>query len=230
MRSLTIRRRTLRVAAAALTAAAGLTLTACSGGDAGTKAADRVDSAAVAQENVGSGASTAVEDGRAQGDAGTKGGPHADSAGRGATNSATAQSKRCHTNELKAAIATGDDAAPDPDAQGSTTTSVVLTNSGDRSCTLAGFPGVDVISESGEAWSLARSSAKYSGITLAPGETTDFTINVAMTDLGGDAWLASYLKITPPNETTSLRADWPWGPLLDQSGATHPATYVNPIG
>ncbi|WP_399087360.1 DUF4232 domain-containing protein [Streptomyces sp. BBFR2] len=230
MRSLTTRRRTLRVAAAALTMAAGLTLTACSGGDTGTKAAGKVDSAAATQENAGSGESTTVENGQPQGDAGKKDGADAGSAGKGAANSATTQGERCHTNELKAAFATGGDAAPDPDAEGSTTTSIMLTNSGDRSCKLAGFPGVDIVNESGESWSLARSSAKYSGITLAPGETTDFTLNVAMTGLDGDAWLASSVEITPPNETSSLRVAWPWGPLLDQRGATHPATYVNPIG
>ncbi|MEK8170566.1 hypothetical protein NKH77_16065 [Streptomyces sp. M19] len=40
----------------------------------------------------------------------------------------------------------------------------------------------------------------------------------------------AYAEITPPNETSSLRVEWPWGELVDQRGATHPATYVNPIG
>ncbi|MFH8346674.1 DUF4232 domain-containing protein, partial [Streptomyces sp. NPDC018045] len=38
------------------------------------------------------------------------------------------------------------------------------------------------------------------------------------------------VAVTPPNETTSLTLKWPWGPLVDQMGATHPATFVNPIG
>ncbi|MFJ8823981.1 flagellar motor protein MotB, partial [Streptomyces sp. NPDC102467] len=29
---------------------------------------------------------------------------------------------------------------------------------------------------------------------------------------------------------TSITLDWPWSPLVDQRGATHPATFVNPIG
>ncbi|MFH8350510.1 hypothetical protein ACH4EB_38160, partial [Streptomyces sp. NPDC018045] len=30
------------------------------------------------------------------------------------------------------------------------------------------------------------------------------------------------VAVTPPNETTSLTLKWPWGPLVDQMGATHP--------
>ncbi|MEV5597215.1 DUF4232 domain-containing protein, partial [Streptomyces sp. NPDC052496] len=36
--------------------------------------------------------------------------------------------------------------------------------------------------------------------------------------------------VTPPNETTALTLTWPWGPLTHQDGATHPATFVHPIG
>ncbi|MDT0455872.1 hypothetical protein RM550_08975 [Streptomyces sp. DSM 41527] len=52
----TARRRTLRIAAAALTAAAGLTLTACSGSDAGgTKSAGHTNTRSVAGESTASG-------------------------------------------------------------------------------------------------------------------------------------------------------------------------------
>ncbi|MEU1949533.1 flagellar motor protein MotB, partial [Streptomyces sp. NPDC020125] len=38
--------------------------------------------------------------------------------------------------------------------------------------------------------------------------------------------------ITPPNETKALKIEWPWesDSLVDQRGATHPGTFVNPIG
>jgi hypothetical protein len=36
--------------------------------------------------------------------------------------------------------------------------------------------------------------------------------------------------VTPPNETTSVSLAWPWSPVLLQDGATHPGTYVGPIG
>ncbi|WP_262370805.1 hypothetical protein [Streptomyces sp. WAC01526] len=40
----------------------------------------------------------------------------------------------------------------------------------------------------------------------------------------------AFVFATPPNETTSLTLKWPWGALVDQAGATHPATFVDPIG
>ncbi|WP_443058726.1 DUF4232 domain-containing protein [Streptomyces sp. NBC_00400] len=65
--------------------------------------------------------------------------------------------ERSHTSGLKASFARGEDATPDPKAGGSTTTSVVVTNKGSRTCRIGGFPGVDLKSENGgERWSLAR--------------------------------------------------------------------------
>ncbi|GAA3164102.1 MULTISPECIES: DUF4232 domain-containing protein [Streptomyces] len=227
----TTRRRTLRVAAAALTAAAGLTLTACSGADAGgTKAAGQADSAA-SQADAGAGVSTTVPDRGQQAESGGKGDAKAAPGGAGSANSAT-RGERCHTSGLEASFATGEDAAPDPDAQGATTTSILLTNTSGRTCKIGGFPGVDLVPDNGGTpWSLTRSSATYGSITLAPGESTDFTISLGMAHENDEgSWKPASVRITPPNETTSVEVAWPWGPLVDQSGATHPATFVNPIG
>jgi hypothetical protein len=231
----TARRRTLRVAAAALTAAAGLTLTACSGSDAtSTKPAGHTDTGTATTKPSGGGSSAGAQDSNAQDGPGAKtdaaskqsGGAQAAAGGR-----AGSGVQRCHTSGLKASFATGDDAAPDPNAGGSTTTSIVLTNKGSSSCVIGGFPGVDLKSENGgERWSLARSSAKHGSITLKPGDSTDFTINLALTKEEEGFYQPAWADITPPNETTSLTVEWPWGTLVDQRGATHPATFVNPIG
>ncbi|GAA1106473.1 DUF4232 domain-containing protein [Streptomyces javensis] len=237
----TVRRRTLRIAAAALTAAAGLTLTACSGSDAsGTKVSGRADSVVTAEspeatDPEGTGPSTEVRGSEPQADSGAQAG----AAGKRADGSRPARGdragsgvERCHTSGLKAAFATGDDAAPDPYASGSTTTSVVLTNTGGRTCEIGGFPGVGLRpGNGGQVWSPARSAAKYGSITLGPGDSTDFTINLAMANENEEGtWMPASVTVTPPNETRSLTLKWPWGPLVDQSGATHPATFVNPIG
>ncbi|MFI9048291.1 DUF4232 domain-containing protein [Streptomyces sp. NPDC053427] len=239
----TARRRTLRIAAAALTAAAGLTLTACSGADAtGAKPAGHTGTAAVEDSGAGSSAgaqgSDAKEGSGDQGGTGAKAGPKAgatgkQSGGTQAANGGKAGSgvERCHTSGLKASFAMGGDATPDPNAGGSTTTSIVLTNKGSRTCKIGGFPGVDLKTENGGGvWSLQRSSAKHGSITLAPGDSTDFTINLALTKEKKGFWQPAFAVVTPPNETTSLTLDWPWGALVDQRGATHPATFVNPIG
>ncbi|MFI0258958.1 DUF4232 domain-containing protein [Streptomyces sp. NPDC017056] len=140
--------------------------------------------------------------------------------------------QRCHTSDLKAVFATGEDATPDPNAGGSTTTSIVLTNKSSRTCKIGGFAGVDLKPDAnGPGWSLVRSSAKHGSITLAPGDSTDFTLNLGMAKENDEgSWKPATVAVTPPNETTALTLKWPWGPLVDQRGATHPATFVNPIG
>ncbi|MFG2206227.1 DUF4232 domain-containing protein [Streptomyces sp. NPDC048638] len=235
----TVRRRTLRTAAAVLTAAAGLTLTACSGSDAtGTKPAAHAESGKAAAESSGAGSSAGAQGSDGKAAPGTKTDTEADAANKqsgsaNATGGGKASSgvQRCHTSGLKAAFATGGDATPDPNAGGSTTTSVVLTNKGGSACTIGGFPGVDLKSENGgERWSLQRSTAKHGSITLNPGDSTDFTINVALTKEEEGFYQPAWADVTPPNETKSITIEWPWGTLVDQRGATHPATFVNPIG
>ncbi|MCL6302647.1 DUF4232 domain-containing protein [Streptomyces kronopolitis] len=239
----TARRRTLRVAAAALTAAAALSLTACSGADAaGAKPAGQSGSGAAAATSGGAGSDAAAPGSDAQAapgaNADAKTGAKAGAAGKQSGSAPAANAgrsgsglERCHTSGLKAAFATGGDAAPDPNASGSTTTSVVLTNKGSRACKIGGFAGVDLKSENGgERWSLARSTAKHGSITLQPGDSTDFTINVLLTKEDTGFYQPAYADVTPPNETSSLTIAWPWGTLVDQRGATHPGTFVNPIG
>ncbi|MEV0260644.1 DUF4232 domain-containing protein [Streptomyces sp. NPDC050617] len=261
MNAIARRTRSLRVAAAVLTAAAALTLTACSGSDdaSGTKTTGKADTAAGASDRSGNDSSLpgsgSNEQGGSdeQGGSGAKGGSAAkgdsgkgegakgttdksagvsgSKAGSSANSGGASASKRCHTSELRGAFATGEDAAPDENADGATTTSIVLTNKGSRTCVIGGFPGVDLTSENGgERWSLARSSAKFSSITLNPGDSTDFKLNVLMTKDDENFYQPAHVEVTPPNETTSLNLNWPWGTLVKQDGATHPGTFVNPIG
>ncbi|AJC57747.1 DUF4232 domain-containing protein [Streptomyces sp. 769] len=236
------RRRTLRVAAAALTAVAGLTLTACSGSDTpGAKAAGGTERAVGAAGvdaagTAGSGTAAGAPDTGAKAGAGTGGGTKPEAAGKQSRSAHTGGGsgsgvERCHTSGLKASFNTGGDAAPDPNASGATTTSINLTNKGSRACKIGGFPGVDLTSvNGGERWSLVRSSAKFGSITLAPGDSTDFTLNVALTKENEGFYQPAWVEVTPPNETKALKIEWPWGTLVDQRSATHPATFVNPIG
>ncbi|MGW8557067.1 DUF4232 domain-containing protein [Streptomyces tubercidicus] len=234
------RRRTVRTAAAVLTAVAGLTLTACNGSGADeVKPAGQSDKGMAAAESGGTGSSSGSQGSDAKAGSGAKsdakagdsGSAGKQSGGAPAAKSGKAGSgaQRCHTSGLKAAFATGEDAVPDED--GTSTASVVLTNKGSSSCVIGGFAGVDFTSENGgERWSLARSSAKHGSITLAPGDSTDFTINVAMTKEDTGFYQPARAEVTPPNETKSITIEWPFGTLVDQRSATHPGTFVNPIG
>ncbi|MFH8971364.1 DUF4232 domain-containing protein, partial [Streptomyces rimosus] len=109
-------RRTFRIAAAV----AGLALTACSGSDAaGTRAADRPDTGVADADPGGAASPTAGQDfsDEVEAKAGSAGEPTAGArAGAGGPGG-----QRCHTSDLKAAFATGEDAVPDPNASGGTT-------------------------------------------------------------------------------------------------------------
>ncbi|MFD8869135.1 DUF4232 domain-containing protein [Streptomyces sp. NPDC059590] len=212
------RRRSFRVAAAVLTAAAALTLTACNNdtGAAGT----------------GGSSGSSGSSGGAQGsDAKGKGGEQAAAEGGGRAHAGV---ERCRTENLEAAFATGEDALPDRDGDGgATTASIVLINKSTSSCRIGGFPGVDLTSiNGGERWSLARSSQKWSSLELEGGQSTSFTLNLAFTKEEEGFYQPAWVEITPPNETKSLKIEWPWenDSLVDQRGATRPATFVNPIG
>ncbi|MDX3231763.1 DUF4232 domain-containing protein [Streptomyces sp. ME19-01-6] len=211
------RRRSFRVAAAVLTAAAALTLTACNGDE---KAAGQADTAPAGSSSP-SGSSGGAQDSDAK-----------DTEGGG---SAHAGVERCHTQDLEAAFATGEDALPVPEesAGGATTATIVLMNKGTSSCRIGGFPGVDLTSiNGGERWSLARSSQKWSPIEVEAGQSTEFTLNLAFTKEEEGFYQPAWVEITPPNETKSLKIEWPWetDSLVDQRSATRPATFVNPIG
>ncbi|MEV5592343.1 DUF4232 domain-containing protein [Streptomyces sp. NPDC052496] len=117
--------------------------------------------------------------------------------------------QRCDTSDLDAVFATGEDGTPDPNANGSTTTSIALTNTGSRTCKIGGFPGITLQPDAdGPVRSLAHSSAKHGSITLQPGDSTDFTINLSLAreneeDFGKPATVTA----TPPDEPPA-----PWQP------------------
>ncbi|WP_438483769.1 DUF4232 domain-containing protein [Streptomyces sp. S186] len=142
-------------------------------------------------------------------------------------------SNRCHTGELRYSWGSAHGGRPDMDATKQQIAAVRLKNNGGRTCTLHGFPGVRLISTSGEAWDLRRSADKPSTLMLRPGDDTAL---VTMTILpvarhSAGAFVPGKVLITPPDEKVHVTLAWPYGgAILDQSGATHPGTYVNPVG
>lgn len=146
------------------------------------------------------------------------------------------ESSRCHTIDLGYDWGGPHGGAPDmKDATDQQVASIKLTNRGDSTCTLRGFPGVQLVSKTGETWDLRRSSDTPSTMTLHPGESTA-SISIMLLAIPADSkdtkpFVPSKVLITPPNETTHVTLDWPYGgAILDQSGATHPGTFVSPVG
>ncbi|WP_405779509.1 DUF4232 domain-containing protein [Streptomyces sp. NBC_00859] len=144
-----------------------------------------------------------------------------------------ATSSRCHTSGLRFTWSAGaPDMRDEADAQ---TAMITLKNTSAHTCTLHGFPGLRLISTTGTAWDLRRSSDTPSTITLHPGDDTAAVsfnlLAVPATAKDTKPFIPSKVQITPPNETTHATLSWPYGgAILDQSGATHPGTFVNPVG
>ncbi len=240
-------RRTV-VAAATVVAACALTLTACGSSDGSSNAAATTaasqTTAPAATSTIPSSSSTADTAGTqgtpanasgSSGSSGSSGGSSGSANSSGGSSGSTAGSSsggstgtpQCATSDLTISFETGGDAAPDVTSDEQQTTGVDLHNRSSHACKVGGFPGVDLNGGSTN-WSLVRKSQTYSAITLNPGDDTDFSIYFAPEQ--GGTWTPQTVTITPPNQTTSVTLKWPWGPVTLQNGATHPATYVGPIG
>ncbi|CAM5735620.1 hypothetical protein SALBM311S_03956 [Streptomyces alboniger] len=111
-----------------------------------------------------------------------------------------------------------------------------FTNQSERTCTLTGFAGVDMVGAQATdgTWSLVRSSKAPVRMILEQGDTVDFSINllpVAKATPQKEKFVPAKFLVTPPNETEHFTLKWPFGgQILKQDGATRPATYLNPIG
>lgn len=228
----TSRHRTSLVAAAtAIAAVSALALTAC---DSSSPSASSSPSSSVSPSSSassgGSGVSTSGSptSDQSTGSAPVVGAAHTTAPTTSSPSTAPAGPPRCHTADLAASFAMGGDAVPDVTTDEQQTTDIALTNTSGHACVIGGYPGLD-LSGGKTTWPLPRQSAPRRGaITLAPKDTTDFTITF-MPDPKGP-WTPTTVVLTPPNETTSKVLTWPWGPVLLQDGATHPGSYVGLIG
>ncbi|MEV0783246.1 DUF4232 domain-containing protein [Streptomyces sp. NPDC050423] len=226
-----MRLRTISLAAAVLVA--GLGLTACND-DSGTGAGADPSSPAAAQQSSGVPESPASGDTSGTGgekgtggDKSTAGGTGSSSGGSGGNAAA-----KCRTADLGFAVDPGGE-AQSAGSEGHVT--VTLTNKGTAPCTLNGYPGVDLMSFSGNTWSMARqASDKPKAYTVDPGGDTYFTVTYLSYSAEGNSkeneFKTATMSITPPGETESKDLTWPHkAPVLLQDGATHPGTYVSPV-
>jgi hypothetical protein len=233
-----ISQRRTAVAATVLAAACALTLSAC-GSSGGSSHASASNAPSASQTGAAAGATPsaapatggsttvpAAPVATVQSSAGTAA-PAGTAQPAPTAASGSAGTPRCHTQDLTLSFETGGDAAPDVTSNQQQTAGIAVHNRSGHTCLAGGFPGVDLNGGS-VTWSLARKSAHYSPIALHPGDTTDFKITFQPEPQG--TWTPKTVTVTPPNETTSATLAWPWGPVLLQDGATHPVTYVGPIG
>ncbi|MFD8382306.1 DUF4232 domain-containing protein [Streptomyces sp. NPDC059679] len=212
----TARRRSFRVAAAVLTAAAALTLTACNN-DTKAEGQDK----ASAGSSGSSGSSGGAQGSDAKGKEGSEAG-----GGQDATDGAAkggGKSKFCRTSDL---IMEAVDSSPDQKV-GEVT--VQMTNKGAKTCSATGFAGVDLKDTDGTSAPVQRGGEQPRITDLKPGDTATFSISYEV-DFSGDS-LASPTNIivTPPNETHSVSLEWP-AEALKLAGPYDDKIQVHPVG
>lgn len=184
--------------------AAGLTVAGCSGsGGSGTGASGTATGAA--------GTPTATP-GRAA----------------GATTGAGGSPGRCQASDLRFSLGAGSGGSGNQKTQ-----AIDMTNMGSAPCTMAGFPGVNLVgSAKGKpdyTWPLARQSASYDVVTVPAGGAAHFVMTYLVANPGAGPNIdVGHLVITPPNDYSHGTLNWFINITL-QDGATHPGTYISPV-
>lgn len=112
----------------------------------------------------------------------------------------------CNADELSLSVATGDAAA------GTVAYNLFLTNAGQRSCSLSGFPGVSLVNDNGnQIGQSADRAVSYINkkVNLAPGAKTEIIVglgNAANFTAGQCKPGATKFRVFPPNDTGYLSA------------------------
>lgn len=121
---------------------------------------------------------------------------------------------RCHTGMLDGALKRGSPGAGQRYAE------LTLRNTGDSTCTLYGYPGLELLDESGSTLPTDVSRTADPGpdtLRLAPDETSSAQLHWSVVPSGTDPAGSSCepvpagVTITPPDETDSFRLDWNHG-------------------
>lgn len=137
-------------------------------------------------------------------------------AAAGATSaSASDDIGRCHTSMVKASIKYGDPAA------GNRYAKLILTNVSGESCQIYGYGGFQLLKSDyqyRETHVVRDPSVGPRLITLKPGQHASSTIHWGVIPTGDEtncAPNASYLMVTPPDETATITIPWKGGTVCN---------------
>ncbi|MFD4502808.1 DUF4232 domain-containing protein [Streptomyces sp. NPDC058457] len=239
MSKLRNRRTNVRKTAVAVTGAAALLalLTACNGTASGSVSADGGTAAPAAGDSTtangstggsGSGSSGTGSSGSGStsgSSSSTSGGSSASGGSSSGGSSAAGSVPACQASQL------GYSWADSGSGTGQQKHAVVaFTNKSGHSCTMYGFPGVDLVN-SGQKWSLPRTNATPKRVTLANGASTNFAITFLVPAQGDSSdFTPTTVVVTAPNQRTSFDLPWHGGAVVLQDGATHPGSFIGPVG
>ncbi|MEV7562510.1 DUF4232 domain-containing protein [Streptomyces sp. NPDC089795] len=210
----------LTLAAVAVTA--GFALTACQNGD------DGAGRSTPSASSTASAPSTASPSGDGSAQGGGKPSQGTGSAGKGTTagagNDASGKVGKCRTDELAITAA---ERTIGGDTDG--TVAVTLKNRGTRDCTLSGYAGVDLKTDSGSL-SAGRTGQQPDTAVLKKGESTYFGISYPLNTSGGSGVRVTGLVVTPPDETRSVTLAWPGAATLPVTEGGGSSVKVGPVG
>ncbi|MYR60195.1 DUF4232 domain-containing protein [Streptomyces sp. SID625] len=228
-------------ALALVVTAAGLSLTAC-GGSGGSDTAAQSSTSASADSSTGGQGAAGAASGTSSGATGGTG-TGAGTGAVGGTGTGTGTGTSGGTGK-KATAQTGTTASGTlckTDHLGFSAASagvkneivVNLKNTGSATCSMHGFPGVQLLGADGlgdKGPDAARTDTTAPTVTIAPGEETRFLLHY-IPDTSGSGKTYTKLAVTPPNETVFDVMN------LDGLDITVPATtgnapdvYVDPVG
>src|ERR1700712_3371945 len=140
------------------------------------------------------------------------------SAGAGTTapaGSTVPRTDRCHTSELTGSLAT------DGAAAGQRYATLVLRNTGGRSCTVHGFGGLGLAGSDGRALptNQVRSGGPAATVLLVPGGAVRSALHWSAVNGPGEPSSGpcqpqpAPLRVIPPDETDALSVAWNLGPV-----------------
>ncbi|MFF2650831.1 DUF4232 domain-containing protein [Streptomyces sp. NPDC058045] len=194
-------------AAAATVAALALLTTACEGGDsAGASTSPRADhgdrgSTPGTDRSSSPPSDTGTEAPSDPSAAPSEGAPSSSAPATGGTGQRGAGS-RCTTSQLTMKLGRGQPGA------GQVYYDLTFTNTGSRSCTLSGFPGVSLIRRDGSTVGhpATREGAAAGPVTLAPGARAQAALHTTNEGIGqGGCWhRPDLVKVYPPGSKQSM--------------------------
>lgn len=203
---------------AALAVVAGLSLTACQNDD----VAAAGDTPAASPTAAGTGG----QDGQKGNDAstgGSDGNDQAQGSVAGTGSNQNGEVGECRTDELEVTAVEG--AGGDDEGL----VAVEFGNEGGRDCSLVGYAGVDLKTNSGTV-SAERTGEEAETVILKDGESVSFAVSYPINNSGGSGVKITSLVVTPPNETKSVTLDWPGSASLPVTDGSGSSVKVGPMG
>lgn len=208
---------------AALAVAAGLSLTACQNDDGkGASAPSSASTESTGSSSTGGSGSGNSDQGGGKSSAGNGSGGQGTTAGTGSD--ANGKSGKCRTDGLQI---TARDSTIDGDRDRSI--AVTLKNLSGQDCTISGYAGVDLKTNSGSL-SAQRTGQEAVSAVLKNGESTAFGITYPVNDSGGSGVRIAGLLVTPPDETKTVTLSWPGAATLPVTEDGGSSVKVGPIG